>query len=419
MWPFGRREARSIENPQVPISSPNIMAFLGLGEMSAAGVEVTVDSALGVPAVWAATEFLSGTLAVLPLHLYRRTPAGRERVTGGLATVLHDAVNDGMSSFDWRKFMFDQVFTLGRGVSFIERTAGNRVINLWPLDSAALTISRIDGRRAYDYRDGRRKVRYMADEVIDIAFKLRPDGLKHRSPILANKDTIGLAIALERYASRFFQNGGVPPLVLEGPFQSMESVQRASAQVIAALKAASEEKRNVLVMPPEHKLSAIGVDPEKGQLVLAQRFIIEQIARIYSLPPIFLQDLTNGTFSNSEQQDLHLSKHTITRWVEQFEQEINLKLFGRKSNVLSVEMNMDGLMRGDFTTRMQGYALAIQNSIRTPDEVRDKENLPRKGGAADKLHIQGATVPLGGQPAPGAAPAPETPPPGDDDDDRD
>jgi len=113
------------------------------------------------------------------------------------------------------------------------------------------------------------------------------------------------------------------------------------------------------------------------------------------LPPVFLQDLTHGTFSNTEQQDLHFVKHTVKRWVEQTEAEMNLKLFGRNS-AQYVEFNVDGLLRGDFKTRMEAHATSIQNGIRTPNEVRDIENLPPMD-EGDNLMIQGATVPIAAQ----------------------
>jgi HK97 family phage portal protein len=150
-----------------------------------------------------------------------------------------------------------------------------------------------------------------------------------------------------------------------------------------------------MALPLGHELKTIGLSPENMQLLELQRFSIEQIARIYSLPPVFLQDLTHGTFSNTEQQDLHFVKHTVKRWVEQFEQEMNLKFFGRGSDFY-VEFNVDGLLRGDLKSRMEAYAVSIQNAIRTPDEIRAIENLPAKG--ATDLLIQGATVPLGSQP---------------------
>lgn len=396
---FRRKEKRaSIESPQVPISNANIMQFLGLdGWASASGVPVTIESALTVPAVWAAVNFIAGTLAGLPLHVYRKTDSGREKVSGGLASVLHDAPNDEMSSFAWRKYLFEQMLTGGRGLSFIERNAANRVINLWPLIPEQAAVKREEGRKFYEYRDGGRVLRYAASEIVDLPFMLHSDQLSHRSPLMTNKDVIGLAIAVTQYGSKFFQNGGVPPFAIEGPFQSPGAVQRASEDLMQAVRNAARENRLALSLPAGHSIKELGADPEKMQMVELQRFCVEQIARIYSLPPTFLQDLTHGTFSNTEQQDLHFVKHTLKRYVEHFEQELNLKLFGRQNNRQYVEMNVDGLLRGDFKTRMEGMAQAIQNGLLTPNEGRAMDNRPSMPNGDDLL-IQGATVPLGSQP---------------------
>ena len=152
-----------------------------------------------------------------------------------------------------------------------------------------------------------------------------------------------------------------------------------------------------MALPLGHELKPLGFSPDDMQLLELQRFCVEQVARIYSLPPVFLQDLTHGTFANTEQQDLHFVKHTIKRWVEQTEAEINLKIFGRNSRTYA-EFNVEGLLRGDFKTRMEAHATSIQNGIRTPNEVRDIENLePMPEG--DSLMIQGATVPISAQQA--------------------
>ena len=128
------------------------------------------------------------------------------------------------------------------------------------------------------------------------------------------------------------------------------------------------------------------------QLIELQKFCVEQIARIYSLPPVFLQDLSTGTFSNLEQQDIHYVKHTLRRWIEQTEQEMNLKMFGRESDLM-VRFNVDSLLRSDLLTRMNAHAKALQNGIKTPNEVRNAEELePLPSG--DELLIQGATVPI-------------------------
>jgi HK97 family phage portal protein len=127
----------------------------------------------------------------------------------------------------------------------------------------------------------------------------------------------------------------------------------------------------------------------------ARNFQVIEIARAWQLPPVFLQDLSRATFSNAEQQDLHLVKHLIGQWAQALEGEMNLKLFGRMNNNRYVEHNLDGLLRGDFKSRMEGHARAVQASIRTPNEARRLENMPAHSNPkADELFIQGATVPL-------------------------
>jgi HK97 family phage portal protein len=184
----------------------------------------------------------------------------------------------------------------------------------------------------------------------------------------------------------------VPPFAVTGGFKSGGAMGRAADDLEESVRKAAKEKRVALVLPTGLEIKPIGGDPDKNQMIEAQRFMVEQVARIYSMPPIFLQDLTHGTFSNTEQQDLHFVKHTVKRWVEQIEQELNLKFFGRGSKFF-VEFSMDGLLRGDFKTRMDGYAQAIQNAILTPNEVAALENRPPRPGGNDLL-IQGATVPL-------------------------
>ena len=382
----------------VPVSASNFLEIItGMaGGSSATGIKVTTDNALGVPAVWAAVNFLSGTLAGLPLLVYRKEGDARKRVTTGIATVLHDAINDEMSSFEWRKHMFENVFTGGRSFTFIERNAQRKVINLWPLDPAGTSVKINGWQKTYSYKDSGGTKQYSADEIIDIPFMLRADRVTHRGPIQANRDAIGLAIAATVFGSKFFQNGGVPPFAVTGNFQTGKSMQRAAEDLADATRQAAKEERQALVLPAGLEIKPLGADASESQLVELKRFCIEEIARIYSLPPVFLQDLTHGTFSNTEQQDLHFVKHTLKRWVEQVEQELNLKLFGRSNTRQFVEFNVDGLLRGDFKTRMDGYAQGIQNAILTPNEVRRRENLPDADNG-DELLIQGATVPIGNQ----------------------
>lgn len=394
---IGAQEDRGeVPNGTVPTSSSNFLQIInGMGYGATdSGVAVNTETALGVPAVWTAVNFLSGTLAGLPLQVFRRNGDRRERIRGGLANILHDSANDEMSAFEWRKYSFDQVFTGGRSFTFIERNGNGRIVNLWPLDPAAMTV-RIDGwRKTYIYSDDGRKLTYKAAEIIDIPFMLKSDRVSHRGPIQTNRNIIALSIAATQFGSKYFQNGGVPPFAITGNFQSGRAMGRASEDLSEAIRKAAKEQRQALALPEGMDIKPIGQGAEKTQLVELKRFCIEEIARIYALPPTFLQDLTHGTFSNVEQQDLHFVKHTLKRWVEQVEQELNLKLFGRNPrDGRFVEFNLDGLLRGDFKTRMDGYAQAIQNAILTPNEVRRRENMPDMP-EGDRLYIQGATVPI-------------------------
>jgi HK97 family phage portal protein len=385
----------SIENPIVPVSAENFMAFFGV--QSANLPAITIDNALTVPAVWAAVNFLSKTLAALPLHAFRQTKDGPKRVGGKLEMVVHTSPNSEQGSFKFRQYFWSQVFTGGRGLAWIERTLQG-VEAIWPLDPAKTVISRRAGRVTYSSNG----IDYPAADIIDVPFMLQSDGLKHYGPIKQASKAIQLAIAMNDYGSNFFAGGGVPPLSLEGPLPAgADAIRRAQADIKRSVDAAKKASEPVFPIPAGYKLNPVGIDPAKGQMIEARRFQVEEIARAYQLPPVFLQDLSRATFSNAEQQDLHLVKHLVGQWAEALEDEMNLKLFGRQSSGRYVEHNLDGILRGDYKTRMDGMARAVQVGLLTPDEGRALDNRPPKPGG-DRLYVQGAMVPLemaGVQPA--------------------
>lgn len=398
---FGRRrkaEARGAVS--LSGEAQNFLRIIGLEAMGGtqSGVAVTVSKALGVPAIWSAVNFLSGTFAGLPLHHYRRGDGGRrERVrNSNIERVAARVANPTMSAFAWRKYGMERVLTTGRSISFIERNGRDEVMNIWPLNPEKVTIRESGSGgshvKTYEIDDAGKKHRYDAQEIIDVPFMLASDGLAHLGPIATNAEVIGMAIAATTYGARYFNNGGVPPFVITGRFESAGAMQRASDDLEAAVRKAARENRQALALPEGLDVKPIGGNAEDNQMVETQKFMVEQIARIYGLPPIFLQDLSHGTYSNTEQQDLHFVKHVLRRWVEQWEEELNLKIFGRESDDY-LEFNLDGVLRGDFRTRMEGHARAIQSGIETPNEAREMENRPALPGG-DDLMIQAATVPL-------------------------
>lgn len=389
----GGLETRSFENPSFSLgeNSDALLALLGVLDKNNALPPVSIDAALGVPAVMCAVGFLSRALASLPLHAYRAGEGGA-KVGGALTSLLNDAPNEETSSFEWRRHMWQQVFTGGRGMSWIER-AGTRPVAIWPMDPRETSIVRRDGRKYFRY-DGRE---YSARDVIDVSFMPKSDLVGHYSPIFTARKAIALAIAMNDFAGSFFASGGVPPMALEGPLpQGADAFKRAQADIARAIDMAKKSGLPFFGMPPGHALKAVGIDPAKGQMTEQRLFQIQEVARIWGLPPVFVQDLSKGTFSNTEQQDLQLVKHVIGQWAKAFEDELDLKLFGQQRRGRKVKHNLDGMQRGAFKDRIEGIARAIMTGQMTPDEGRALEDRPPDpSGAGAKLYIQGATVPLG------------------------
>lgn len=397
---FRSEKRASPESINSSATAAEIFAFFGIDGVSLPSV--TVDTALTVPAVQAAVNFLPASLANLPLHAYRATGKKTEKLGGALQRLLNEAPNPEWSSFAARKYFWTQLFTHGRGLFWIER--GNRdPIALWPMDPTKTTVKRVGLSKIYEWKDGNANRAYSAADVIDVPFLLKSDQLSTYSPITNGAKAIQLALAMNDYGSQFFAGGGVPPLALVGPMPAgPEAMKRAMADISRAIDAARASDKPIVNIPPGYELKPIGIDPDKGQMTDARRFQVEEIARVFNLPPAFLQDLTHGTFSNVEMQDIQLVKHSISHWAKALEDELNLKLFGAENNRRFVEHSMDGLMRGVFKDRIEGLARGVQSALITPNEARDLENRPPLDGG-DDLMIQGATLPLkdaGKQPPP-------------------
>jgi len=387
------QRAGSIEDPRVKVGdTAEFMAFFGLDGVTLP--RVTVDSALRVPAVTAAVSFLSRTLAALPLHAFLRKDGSAER-DESIGAVLRNPTPE-MDGFKARQYFWQQVFTGGRGLAWIE-TAGDSVVNIWPLNPGKVQIKR-RGLAATYLHDG---TVYGADEIIDVPFLLKADQLGHYGPIALASKAIQLAIAMNDYASTFFAGGGVPPLSISGPLPEGETaLKRAQADIERSVQLARSSGSPIVPIPAGHKLEPVGIDPAKGQMTEARLFQIQEIARAWQMPPAFLQDLSKGTFANVEQQDLHLVKHLIGQWAKALEAQMTLKIYGRtRAADHYVEHNLDGLLRGDFKSRIDALARGIQTAQLTPDEARALENRPKHANpAAGELLVQGATVVLGQQP---------------------
>lgn len=367
-------------------------------------VRTTPDQALSATPVLCAVDFLSSAMSSLGRIVEEQKDGKWLRLPGKLDNLLNGAINDEWDSDRWIKYSFWQTLTSGRQLTWIERPNG-QILNLWPLQPSRVTISTQNGQTIYKYqKDGAQEIVYPAADIIDVPFALEPDQITHISPLEKGKTAIGLLLAMEKYASSFFAGGGVLPLAIEGPLATgPEAQKRMVTDINRAIRQAKDDGKQIFPIPPGYKISPVGFDPQKGQMTEARRFQVEEIARLYRIPPWFLQDLTQANFANSENQDLHLVKHTLSHWANAWESQVNLKVFGRRVNNRRVRLNMDSLLRGDFQTRAEAIASLVNAAVYTPNDGRGYMGLEHSDDpAADKLYIQGATVALDKSGAPPA-----------------
>ncbi|WP_374274444.1 phage portal protein [Brevundimonas sp.] len=366
--------------------------------VSYADEAVTPQMAMSITAFSSALNAVSDAFAQLPIHVFKTRAGRRVRDENSpLQTMLRGVVNeDGLTAFDWMKGSIVSYYLWGRAASFIRRATNGEVLEIIPLNPTTLRKERFEGRWVYRYTipSTTEVETYEVGEVL--VLDALPDWSATdgcgASAVSLNVHTIGRAIAAEKYLSRTLSGGGIVPsqLVCSLPSATAKQIEEAYTQAIAALAKSAKDGGKFIGMPPGFELKPVGVNPSDLQLPELEAKIILDVARIFNLPPVFLQDLSTGTYANTEQQAAILIKHCLMPRIVQWTAQANAKLAGRGQDI---EINVDGFLRGDYAVRMAGHATSIQHAIRTPDEVRALEGLePVPGG--DKLFIQGAMVPL-------------------------
>ena len=196
------------------------------------------------------------------------------------------------------------------------------------------------------------------------------------SPIAMAKNAIGLAIATEEYGSKFFANGAQPSGVLEHP-GTIKDPQRVRDSWMSQF-GGSANSNKIAVLEEGLKYTPISISPEQAQFLETRKFQINEIARIFRVPPHMVGDLEKSSFSNIEQQSLEFVKYTLEPWLVRWEQSIQRTLFSAdEKRRYFVRFNVEGLLRGDYASRMNGYAVGRQNGWMSANDIRELENLDR------------------------------------------
>ena len=372
---------------------------------STSGKVVTERSAMQMTAVYSCVRILAEAIAGLPLHLYRyRDDGGKEKaIDHPLYLLLHDEPNPEMSSFVFRETLMTHLLLWGNAYAQIIRNGKGEVVALYPLMPNKMSVDRdSDGHLYYTYQRSNEealiaegtKVVLSPKDVLHIP-GLGFDGLVGYSPIAMAKNAIGLAIATEEYGSKFFANGATPSGILEypGTVKDPEKVRDSWTRGFSG----SGNAHKVAVLEEGMKYTPISISPEQAQFLETRKFQINEIARIFRVPPHMVGDLDKSSFSNIEQQSLEFVKYTLDPWVIRWEQSIQRSLLSadEKSRYF-VKFNLEGLLRGDYQSRMNGYAIGRQNGWMSANDIRELENLDRipaeDGG--DLYLINGNMLPL-------------------------
>lgn len=357
------------------------------------GKTVNERTALQTTAVYACVRILSETIASLPLHVYRYTEGGKAKDTEHvLYTLLHDEPNPDMTSFVFRETLMSHLLIWGNAYSQILRDRSGQVIGLYPLLPDQMSVHRSEkGKLYYVYNryeednpnfQEKGSIVLSQEEVLHIP-GLGFDGLIGYSPIALAKNAVGMTLACEEYGASFFGNGANPGGVLEHP-----GILKDPAKVRDSWNAVYQGTRNahkVAVLEEGMSYKQIGIPPEEAQFLETRKFQINEIARLFRIPPHMVGDLEKSSFSNIEQQSLEFVKYTLDPWVVRFEQALKKSLLlPEEKKTHFIKFNVDGLLRGDYQSRMNGYAIGRQNGWLSTNDIRELEELnpipPEEGG---------------------------------------
>ena len=377
---FGFGQARD-----KPVDKAADAGYSFLFGRTTSGKPVNERTAMQTTAVYACVRILAEAVASLPLHVYEYQDDGGKKLVHDhpLYYLLHDEPNPEMTSFVFRETLMSHLLIWGNAYAQIIRDGAGRVLGLYPLLPDKMDVQRDDRGNIYYVYSRNSDENPMFKEYGDIRLKAEDvfhipglgfDGLIGYSPIAMAKNAVGMTLACEEYGASFFANGANPGGVLEHPgvLKDPSKVRESWNSVYRGVNNAHK----IAVLEEGMKYQQIGIPPEEAQFLETRKFQINEIARLYRIPPHMVGDLDKSSFSNIEQQSLEFVKYTLDPWVIRWEQslQISLLLPGEKGKYF-IKLNVDGLLRGDYQSRMNGYAVGRQNGWFSANDIREMENM--------------------------------------------
>lgn len=348
------------------------------------GNNVNETTAMQMSAVYACVRIIAEAIAQIPLNVYSFTEdGGKEKdPRHPLYFLLHDEPNPEMTSFIFRETLMSHLLLWGNAYAQIIRNGMGEVVGLYPLMPDRMEVYRDEeGNLVYTYtkyfdeagaRHRYEQVKLPAWQVLHIP-GLGYDGLIGYSPIAMARNAIGMSMAAEDFGATFFANGATPGGVLEHP-GIVKDPERLRESWHAQFS--GKNSYNIAVLEEGMTFKPMSIPPEEAQFLETRKFQIDEIARIFRVPPHMVGDLEKSSFSNIEQQSLEFVKYTVGPWVARWEQSLaQALLLPSEKKRYTIKYNLDGLLRGDYESRMNGYAVGRQNGWLSANDIRELENM--------------------------------------------
>lgn len=391
--------------PQAQNMLPVTVGMFAGGGRSDSGVNVDEMTALAASSVWCAINVISSAIAGLPVHVVRRDDATKQ-TEHPIRKILADEPNEYMTAATFRETIMANLLLYGGGYAYIEKDDLGRPVALYPLRSQVTRPMRVNGNLWYITTLGT-QVSYLRPDMVLHIPGLTIDGITGLGPIQFAKQSVGLSLALERYAAKFFAGGGnVGGVLTLPPGMSDDAIKN----FVASWKknyAGLDNALKVAALPENYKFTSTTTEPEKAQAIQARVNQVREIARIFRVPLHMMGDLERATFSNIEHQGIEFRQNTIQPWVVKIEQEIDRKLFlEREKPDLQIRFDLDSLLRADTAARYASYSQGRQGGWLSVNDIRIKEGMPPVDGGDDLLQPLNM-APIGGLGLHAPVPMPE------------
>ena len=340
---------------------------------------VNEKTAQGVSAVYACVQAIAETTASLPLILFKRTGEDRERASNHpLYAVLHDMANPEQTALEAREYLQACVLLRGNAYARIVRGFDGQVRELWPLSPDRVTVLRAAGKLAYDYTDGNNVLhRLLAHEVLHLRHRLGDDGVLGVSPIAAARGVVELAIAESEHGVNTFRNGAKLLGVLKFPGMLKPDQRQAIRESWGSQYAGAGNAGRTAILEGGVDFQSVSMSLEDAEWIASRQFSVEEVARLFRVPPTVIGDLRHGNYSNSVEMARQFVTMTLRRHLVAWEQAIAKQLLTEESRrTYFAEHQVEGLLRGDSVNRADFYAKGITAGWMLPSEARRLENLP-------------------------------------------